>query len=153
MGFKDVTITHISLLTGLKSSEVKLLMVIPIRCLLARLHLSKAWHLLLRLFLWWQCQTWRPYLCLSAITAKPEQSLWPHHRAGSTSLECCVHWHLCRFCKAQQLIVRKVNTSTCFYILVSLLQGEASLWVRHKPQQYWPCIQSIHWKGSFVSKW
>lgn len=64
-------------------------MVIPIRCLLARLHLSKAWHLLLRLFLWWQCQTWGPYLCLNATTAKPEWSLWPHHRADSTSVE----WH------------------------------------------------------------
>lgn len=58
MGSKDITITCISLLTGLKSNEVKPLTVISIRCLLAGLHLSKAWCLLLRLFLWWQCQTW-----------------------------------------------------------------------------------------------
>lgn len=57
MGSKDITITCISLLTGLKSSEVKTLTVVPIGCLLARLHLSKPWHLLLRLFLWQQCQT------------------------------------------------------------------------------------------------
>lgn len=155
MGFKEVTITCISLLTGRKSSEVKPLTAIPIRCLLARLHLSKAWHLLrlLRLFLWQQCQTWGPYLCFSATIAKPEQShLQPHHRAGSTSLKCHAHLHLYRLCKAQHLTVRKVSTSTCFYISVSLLQ-EASLWVKHKPQQYWPCTQSTPWKRSFVSKW
>lgn len=33
------------------------------------------------------------------------------------------------------------------HFTVSLLQGEASLWVKHKPQQYWPCIQSTHWSN------
>lgn len=147
MGSKDITITCISLLTGLKSNEAKPLTVISIRCLLVGLHLSKAWCLLLRLFLWWQCLTWGlPFVLMPPHQARTIPTA-TQHLPWVSRLSASV-----QTLQGLALTVRKVNTSTCFHISVSLLQ-EASLWVRHKPQQYWPCIQSTHWKRSFVSKW
>lgn len=144
MGSKDITITCISLLTGLKSSEVKTLTVVPIGCLLARLHLSKPWHLLLRLFLWQQCQT--RGLVFVLVPPQPSQNNPYGHTTGqAASLKCHAHWHLYKLLPSISLLGRW-NTSTCFYMSASLLQGEASLWARKKPQQYQPCIQSIHWK-------
>lgn len=83
MGSKDITITCISLLTGLKSSEVKMLTVVPIGCLLARLHLSKPWHLLLRLFLWQQCQT--RGLVFVSVPPQPSQNNPYGHTTGQAA--------------------------------------------------------------------